>query len=354
MEEQSRSRRWVWIVLALCVLIFGYNLIADRLTPYTAYATVQAYLVGIAPEVAGNIVTVEVTDNMRVKQGDVLFRIDPQRFETAVASAEASLSQAGQTVGASTAEVAAAEANVARARADLRTAEEQSSRVFHLVERGVYAAARGDESRRRLEGADAAVEQADAELEEARQNLGPEGADNPQIRAAAAALQQARLDLIRTTVVAPSDGIITNLRLTTGQYASVGQPVMTFIDVGAAWIDANFRENNLGNMLPGAPAEIALDLWPGMIFPGTVESIAWGVSTGEETSTSGLPTIRTPTGWLREAQRFPVRIVFAGEFPRGTRLGSQANVVVYTNGNPVINALAWLWIRIVTWLSYVY
>jgi multidrug resistance efflux pump len=315
---------------------------------------VQAYLVNIAPEVAGNIVTVQVKDNTRVKQGDVLFRIDPQRFETAVASAEASLSQAGQTVGASTAEVAAAEANVARARADLRTAEEQSNRVFHLVDRGVYAAARGDEARRRLEGAGAAVEEADAQLEEARQNLGPEGADNPQIRAAAAALQQARLDLIGTTVVAPSDGIITNLRLTTGQYASVGQPVMTFIDVGAAWIDANFRENNLGNIKPGDSAEIALDLWPGMIFPGTVESIAWGVSTGEETSASGLPTIRTPTGWLREAQRFPVRIVFAGEFPRGTRLGSQANVVVYTSGNPVINALAWLWIRIVTWLSYVY
>jgi multidrug resistance efflux pump len=352
MAEQSRGRRWIWIVLVLCVLIFGYNLIADRLTPYTAHATAQAYLVGIAPEVAGNIVAVQVKDNQRVKQGEVLFRIDPQRFETAVASAEASLSQAGQTVGASTAEVAAAEANVARARADLRTAEEQSNRVFQLVERGVYAAARGDEVERRLEGARAAVEQADAQLEEARQSLGPLGADNPQIRAAAAALQQARLDLIRTTVVAPSDGIITNLRLTTGQYASVGQPVMTFIDIGAAWIDANFRENNLGNMEPGDPVDIALDMWPGMIFPGTVESVAWGVSTGEETSASGLPTIRTPTGWLREAQRFPVRILFAGEFPRGTRLGSQANVVVYTGSNPVVDALAWLWIRIVTWLSY--
>jgi multidrug resistance efflux pump len=155
MTEQSRGRRWIWIVLVLCVLIFGYNLISDRLTPYTAYATVQAYVVGIAPEVAGNIIAVPVKDNQRVKQGDVLFRLDPQRFDSAAASAEASLAQAGQAVGASTAEVAAAEANVARARADLRTAEEQSNRVFQLVERGVYAAARGDEARRRLEGAGA-------------------------------------------------------------------------------------------------------------------------------------------------------------------------------------------------------
>jgi multidrug resistance efflux pump len=353
-KHRARGRRWIWIVLALCVLIFTYNLIADRLTPYTSHATVQAYVVGIAPEVAGSIIAVQVKDNQRVEQGEVLFRIDPQRFENSVASAEASLAQAGQTVGASTAEVAAAEANVARARADLSTAEEQSNRVFELVQRGVYAAARGDEARRRVDGARAAVEEADAQLEQARQNLGPQGADNPQIRAAAAALQQARLDLIRTTVVAPSDGIITNLRLTSGQYANVGQPVMTFIDVGAAWIEANFRENNLGNIAADDPVDIALDMWPGMIFPGTIESIAWGVDTGGGTSASGLPTIRTPTGWLREAQRFPVRILFAGEFPRGTRLGSQANVVVYVGDNPVVNALAWLWIRIVTWLSYVY
>ena len=290
----------------------------------------------MAPEVAGNIVAVQVKDNQRVKQGDVLFRIDPQRFETAAASAEASLAQAGQAVGASTAEVAAAEANVARARADLRATEEQSSRVFQLVERGVSAAAR------RRRGGDGAWQEPVPRSSRRTPSSSRRGRISARkvpttrrFELAAAALQQARLDLIRATVAAPSDGIITNLRLTTGQYASVGQPVMTFIDIGAAWIDANFRENSLGNMQAGDPVDIALDIWPGMIFPGTVESIAWGVSTGEETSASGLPTIRTPTGWLREAQRFPVRIVFAGEFPRGTRLGSQANVVVYTGGNPV-------------------
>ncbi|MGH6919774.1 MAG: HlyD family secretion protein [Geminicoccaceae bacterium] len=307
MEEQSRGRRWVWIVLVLCVLIFGYNLIADRLTPYTADAMVQAYVVGIAPEVAGNIVSVQVKDNMRVKQGDVLFAIDREFYEAELASAEAEVAQA---------EAAAELADVTMGRL------QQAGRAVSQAEN----------------------DEAAAEVRRARAEI--------QLRQAV--LDQARLDLGRTTLIAPSDGTITNLRLTTGQYASVGQPVMTFVDVGAAWIDANFRENNLGNMKPGDPAEIAIDLWPGMIFPGTVESIAWGVSTGEETSAAGLPTIRTPTGWLREAQRFPVRIVFAGEFPRGTRLGSQVNIIVYTSGNPVINALAWLWIRIVTWLSYVY
>jgi RND family efflux transporter MFP subunit len=307
MAEQSRGRRWVWIVLVLCVLIFGYNLIADRLTPYTAYATVQAYLVGIAPEVAGNIVTVQVEDNQRVEQGDVLFAIDRNFYEAELETAEAELAQA-------------------------KAAAELAEVTMERLQQAGAAVSR------------AQVDEMAAEVRRAR----------AEIQSRQAVLHQARLDLSRTTVVAPSHGIITNLNVTTGQYVSVGQPVMTFIDVGAAWVEANFRENSLGNMKADDPAEIALDLWPGMIFSGTVENIAWGVSTGEETSASGLPTIRTPTGWLREAQRFPVRIVFAGEFPRGTRLGSQANVVVYTNGNSVVNALAWLWIRIVTWLSYVY
>jgi RND family efflux transporter MFP subunit len=307
MAEQSRGRRWVWIVLVLCVLIFGYNLIADRLTPYTAYATVQAYLVGIAPEVAGNIVTVQVEDNQRVEQGDVLFAIDRNFYEAELETAEAELAQA-------------------------KAVAELAEVTMERLQQAGAAVSR------------AQVDEMAAEVRRAR----------AEIQSRQAVLHQARLDLSRTTVVAPSHGIITNLNVTTGQYVSVGQPVMTFIDVGAAWVEANFRENSLGNMKADDPAEIALDLWPGMIFSGTVENIAWGVSTGEETSASGLPTIRTPTGWLREAQRFPVRIVFAGEFPRGTRLGSQANVVVYTNGNSVVNALAWLWIRIVTWLSYVY
>jgi RND family efflux transporter MFP subunit len=307
MAEQSRGRRWVWIVLVLCVLIFGYNLIADRLTPYTAHATVQAYLVGIAPEVAGNIVAVQVEDNQRVEQGDVLFAIDRNFYEAELETAEADLAQA-------------------------KAAAELAEVTMERLQQAGAAVSR------------AQVDEMAAEVRRAR----------AEIQSRQAVLHQARLDLSRTTVVAPSHGIITNLNVTTGQYVSVGQPVMTFIDVGAAWVEANFRENSLGNMKADDPAEIALDLWPGMIFSGTVENIAWGVNTGEETSASGLPTIRTPTGWLREAQRFPVRILFAGEFPRGTRLGSQANVVVYTNGNPVINALAWLWIRIVTWLSYVY
>ena len=109
------------------------------------------------------------------------------------------------------------------------------------------------------------------------------------------------------------------------------------------------------NMAPGDPVGIALDVRPGEVFPGVVESVGWGVDTGEQTATSGLPVIRAPTGWLREAQRFPVRVRFETDgYPQGIRYGSQASLVVYTGDGWLVNGLASLWLRLVSWLSYLY
>jgi multidrug resistance efflux pump len=355
MPAEQRSGHGIRIVLAICVMIFAYNLIADRLTPYSAQATVQAYIVSVAPEVAGKVVEIGVVDNQFAKEGDLLFRIDPQVYAVAVREAEAAVDRAGQSIGASTAGIAVAEAALADARSKLANVQEQTTRVFQLVERGIYAKARGDQAQRQLEGAQAGVRQAEAQLEQARQQLGPQGQDNPELRTALAALERAQLNLADTTVMAPTLGLVTNLRLAGGQFVAAGQPVMTFIDPEAGWISANFRENNLGRMEAGDPVEVALDVRPGEIFPGVVESIGWGIDVGETTSPSGLPTLRAPTGWLREAQRFPVRLRFETEgYPKGVRYGSQASVIVYTGDNTAVNALGRLWIRIVSWLSYLY
>ena len=305
MAADGRSRRWIGVVLAACLAIFAYNLVADRLTPYSSHATVQAYIVGIAPEVAGNVVEVAVIDNQVVEGGDLLFRIDPQPYEVAVREAEAAVDRAGQSIGANTAGVTAAEAAVADARAQLANAQEQATRIFQLVERGIYAEARADQARRQLEGAQAGVRQAEAQLEQARQQLGPQGQDNPELRTALAALERARLNLADTTVEAPALGLVTNLKLAGGQFVAAGQPVMTFIDPEAGWISANFRENNFGLMKAGLPVEIALDVRPGEIFPGVVESIGWGVDVGETTAPSGLPTIRPPTGLAARGAALP-------------------------------------------------
>ena len=203
--------------------------------------------------------------------------------------------------------------------------------------------------------AEAALQQAKAELDRARESLGPKGADNPQLREAMAALQQARLDLSHTDVLAPSDGLVTNLQLTTGQYAAQGQPLLAFIDIRDYWVSAEFRENSLGNVKPGDQAEITFDVLPGRIYQGTVENIGWAVARGQTGAGSmgALPTVKNQTGWVRDPQRFPVRIDVAGKAPPGVRYNAQANVIIYAGGNPITDGIGWLWIRLVSLLSYV-
>ena len=98
-------RRWTIVILVLFVVLFGWTLIADRLTPYTSDASVRAFVVRIVPEVSGKVIEVAVHDNQMVRTGDLLYRIDPTLFRTAVERAEAKLAAAGQAVGASTAGV---------------------------------------------------------------------------------------------------------------------------------------------------------------------------------------------------------------------------------------------------------
>jgi multidrug resistance efflux pump len=188
---------------------------------------------------------------------------------------------------------------------------EQTARAFELVRVGVYPPARRDQAQSQLDAAEAQVQRAQASLEQARQALGPQGADNPQIREALAALEQARLDLARTTLLAPGDGVVSNLQLNIGQYAAAGQPALTFLDARLVWLQAFLRENSLEYIEPGVPAEVVLDVLPGRVLPARVKSVGWGVGEGDVDPTTGLPKTHQGTGgWLAPAQRFPVQLAF--------------------------------------------
>src|SRR5215813_3907280 len=348
-------RRWTLIIFVICVVLFGWTLIADRLTPYTSDASVRAFVVRIVPEVSGKVVEVAVHDNQIVRTGDLLYRIDPTPFRIAVEGAEAKLAAAGQAVGASTAGVDEAQAQLVQELAQRDNVREQAARVFELVRVGVYATSKGDQARSELDTAEAQVQRAQAALEQARQALGPHGADNPQIREALASLEQARLDLTRTTLLAPGDGVVSNLQLHIGQYAAAGQPALTFLDARLVWLQAFMRENSLEFIKPGLRAEVVLDVLPGRVLPARVESVGWGVAEGDVDTVTGLPKMRQGSGWLAPAQRFPVELAFETDDgrPRGVRYNARASVIVCTGDNPIANALAWAWIRLIAVLTYV-
>jgi multidrug resistance efflux pump len=355
-SEKPRDpvRRWTLIIFAIIVVLFLYSIIADRMTPYTSQAIVQAYVVRVAPEVAGRVLEVGVTDNQKVHAGELLFRIDPEPYAIAVKQAEAAVDGVGQKIGANTAGVASAQERLVEARAHRTNTVEQANRVLELVQKGVYAKAREDRAKAEIDAAEATVREAEAELVKAKEQLGPQGADNPELREAVAALEKAKLDLVRTSVIAPSDGVVTNLQLTLGQFASVGQSVLTFIDARDVWFSANFRENTLESIAPNAPVEIVLDVFPGRVFNGNVETVGWGVAQGAVDPATGLPKISAPVGLTRTPQRFPVRInLDQKDYLPGMRLGSQGNVIVYATGNPITNAIGALWIRLIALLTYV-
>jgi len=168
-------------------------------------------------------------------------------------------------------------------------------------------------------------------------------------------LQDARLDLSRTTITAPTRGGVTSVAIAAGNYATAGKALMTFVSGENAWIEAYMRENSLGNIKAGDPVDIALDMAPGRIFEGEIVSIGYAVDWKNNAQAGDLQSVDSQRSWLRSAQRFPVIIKFSEYPPRGIlRGGGQADVIVYTSGNWITNAVAWIWMRIISILSFAY
>ena len=353
----SPARKIILVVLALLLLIFAYSVIADRFTPYTSQATVDTLLVQVAPEVSGQVLEVGAKDNGPVKKGQLLFRIDPEPYEIALLAAQANLAAAIQGTDVSAADVEAARAQLSKNRVDLAASQKLGKIVTDLVDENALAKTMGIRARADTAKTQADVSRAEADVKRAIANLGPRGTDNPKVRQALAALSQAQLDMRNTTVIAPADGVVTNLRLSAGQYVNQGQPLLSFIGKGPRWITAAMRENQLGNLAPGDEVMVAFDLNPGKVFRGRVHSIDLGITQGNETPSGQLADVQTVQGWLREPQRFPVRIMLMPDNMEDAGLdvgrnGAQANVIVFADEDSILNPIGRLWIRLVSLLSY--
>lgn len=347
------------LVLGLLVGSLLWYFVADRLTPYTAQARVQAFVVPLAAEVPGKVLKVHVRDNDEVQQGAPLFDIDPHQYRIALQKARSDYESVRRSVNASVATVEAARASLQAAKANHLKAEKDAMRQETL-----YAEDPGAISVRRLEGAQATRVQArsqekaaEADLRRAQEAAGESGDDNAQLLSARAAIEKAELDLARTQVLAPVSGRVTDLRIEVGHYAQAGAPVMTLIAIHDLWISAEMTENNLGNIEPGDAVAIVLDVMPGEVLQGHVRSVGSGVSSGEQAQPGTLPTIQNSRDWLRQAQRFPVAVEFDVSQRarlRQARVGGQASVLVYTGDHPLMNALGAAYIRLMSLLTYLY
>jgi multidrug resistance efflux pump len=350
-------RKWTLIILALCGVLMIYYIVADRVTPYTTQARVNALVVPIAPEVSGTVTDVAVKSNQLVQAGDPLFKVDPERYELAVETAKANLQSARQATGASTANIDAAEAQLVSAQANLLRAEQDAVRLRRIKQEdpGAISDRRVEMAEASFTAAKASVQAAEANLERARQDLGETGEQNFRILQAQAGLEQAQLDLMRTSVKAPDDGVVTDVRVDRGNFAQAGAPLMTFLASQDIWVQADFTENNLGNIKPGDEVELVFDALPGKVVAGKIRTTGFGVNV-ESAPLGSLPTISNDRQWLRDSQRFSVLVDFElpkAEDRRGIRVGAQASVVVYTGNGFLFNSVAWLKMRLLSLLTYI-
>ena len=341
-------------ILGLTLLTLVTCVVADRIIPSSDNVRVNGNVTSVTPQVSGQVAEVLVKANSQVSEGDVLVKVNPTEYQIAVKKAETEVKIAGQELGAQMADVLSAQAQLTRAMVERDNARRQGERMLTMAEKGIVSKADADKTRATIAQADAAVLSAKANLERAQNQVGADGEDNAQMQVALLKLQQAQLDLERTVLRAPSNGAVTNFHLTSGTYAQAGAPLMTFVGSDNLWLEANFRENSLGNIEPGDEVDIAFDFAPGEVFKGAVKSVDRGVSWGEQKQAGKLASVKTQNGWLRDTQRMPVSITL--DDPKAMeymRIGGQGDVIVYTDDNFVFDALGKAWIHLVSWFSYV-
>jgi len=288
-----------------------------------------------------------------------LLEIDPEPFRIALRRARADHESMRRSVQGSAAGVDAARAALVAAQANRDLAERDARRLERLYQEdpGAISVRRLEIAQSTRDEARAKAVRAEADLRKAQEAAGDSGESNAQLQSARSAVEKAELDLARTQVVAPARGKVTDLRTDAGLFAQPGAPLMTLIAMHDLWISAEMTENNLGNIDPGDEAAIVLDVLPGQVLKGRVRSVGRGVSSGKPGSPGTLPTVENSRDWLRQAQRFPVAVELdPSELSRlrGVQVGGQADVLVYTGDNPIMNALGALYIRFMSWMSYLY
>ncbi|WOE75907.1 HlyD family secretion protein [Alterisphingorhabdus coralli] len=357
-KTAKRTGRGAMVLLGIIAVIYLLHFVGDRVTPYTSQARIGANVVPIAPQVAGEIIKLDVVDNQLVKKGDPLFEIDTANYELAQQKAEADLDAVGRDRQAASAAVEVARANLGVARAALNKTRKETARyeALRAADEGTVSVRRLDASRASLSEARSRVDAAEAQLRQAEIARGSLGGDNDRIRAARSALEKAQLDIERSVVRAPADGKVTDLSIDAGRIAGAGQPALTLISVRDVWVDADLTENNLGHVKVGQPVDIVLEAMPGSIIKGKVRSVGSGVAAGPRSSQGSLPTVNNSRDWLRPEQRFPVVIEFTDVDPdlvRNLRLGGQASVLVYTDEAGIMGFFGRLYIGFMALLSYV-
>lgn len=307
--KRRRVPVWLWIAAPAAVLaFFGWEYMVSSRQVSTDNAYIKADRILIAPQIGGRVVEVAVGQNQVVKKGDLLFRIDPEPLQLAIAQNEAALAYVANSTFASRAKVTGAGTSVSAKRETLAWAQRDLVRMQQLASQQLVSRKMLDDARHAV--AEAKTDLADAVASESEAaavlsgNTNTPLQDLPGYRGALAMLAKAKLDLSHAEVRAPVDGIIGLHDLQVGEYVNVGQASMPLVATAPIWVEANFKETELTKMRVGQKAEIEVDTYPGVKWHAHVASIA--PASGAEFSV--LPPQNATGNWVKIVQRIPVRL----------------------------------------------
>jgi membrane fusion protein, multidrug efflux system len=397
-QSRKRLGRLISIGIVISAVILGVVVLyRTNYYPRTDDAQVFANFIGIAPQVEGPLDRLNVQDNQFVTKGELLFEIDERPYAYAleraisdqaalegqisderrriaalvsavsvaqanIQSSEADVTRSAAAVDQARADLASAEQGVLRARAEWAYASNNLNRIQPLLAKQFVTVDQVDKAKSsetilaealkqaesqvrvsqgglqsalaQYEHAKAVVEQSKASHEQSQHAVTTLEPLINQRGAREAAVKDARYNLANCWVYAPFDARVTNLTISQGAYAHVGQQMFTLIDATTWWAIANFREDKLHHITPGMRADVYVLARPDRKFPGVVESIGFGVTPDPDVFgrfEPGLPDIQRTLNWVHLAARYPVRVRVPNPAADLFRVSESAVVVIRGN-----------------------
>lgn len=342
-NPQSGKRKFLLLGLALLVIVCGlavwaWHELYGQWSESTDDAYVNGNVVEITPLTTGTVISIAADDGDLVREGQVLLQFDPSDAEVGLQSAEANLGKVVRQVRGLYSNVDGIKAQLAAQRAEVQKAQDNYSRRRNL-------AASGAISQEELSHAKDDLTSAQSALTHIQQQLASnvalvddtEVSSHPDVKAAAAQLRQAYLASARTTLLAPVTGYVAKRSVQLGQRVQPGTPTMAVIPLDQLWIDANFKETQLGKMRIGQPVEITTDLYGSDVkYSGTIDSL--GAGTGSAFAL--LPAQNATGNWIKIVQRVPVRVhINADELaqhPLRVGLSTTVDVNLHDQSGPVL------------------
>jgi membrane fusion protein (multidrug efflux system) len=293
----------------LAVILAAYFYVSGGRYEKTDDAYVMAARTAISANVPGRVVELAVRDNQAVRRGDLLYRLDDTPYRIYVEEAEAQLAAAMLQIESLKATYLQRQSDLQSAKETLAFQQSELERQQRLIASGIASQAQVDRANHALDEARARLASVQHEITGVIAQLGGdpniEPSKHPSVLQAKAALDRARLNLSYTTINAPSDGIVTRVeQLQVGNYVAASTPVFALVSTHDVWLEANFKEDQLGHMRPGQTARIRIDSYPGKTFKGRVTSLSPG--TGSQFSM--LPAENATGNWVKVVQRVPVRV----------------------------------------------